>query len=65
MFTHSIDPTGNPGVWVGGLPFPKGPRHPSTPVTWSTRIREVMMRPYWEKSCSISFCPMALGRPLT
>ena len=23
------------------------------------------MRPYWEKSCSMSFWPMVLGRPLT
>lgn len=38
---------------------------PWIPVTWSTRIREVMMRPYWEKSCSSSFWVMVLGRPLT
>ena len=34
-------------------------------MTWSTRMREVMMRPYWEKSCSSSFWVMVLGRPLT
>lgn len=28
-------------------------------------MREVMMRPYWEKSCSISFWLMVLGSPLT
>lgn len=36
-----------------------------SPVTWSTRIREVIMRPYWEKSCSSSFCVMVFGKPLT
>lgn len=35
------------------------------PVTWSTRIREVIMRPYWEKSCSSSFWVIVLGSPLT
>lgn len=38
---------------------------PWIPVTWSTRMREVMMRPYWEKSCSSSFWVMVFGRPLT
>jgi hypothetical protein len=28
-------------------------------------MREVMMRPYCEKSCSISFWLMVLGSPLT
>lgn len=36
-----------------------------SPVTWSTRMREVMMRPYWEKSCSSSFWVMVFGKPLT
>lgn len=35
------------------------------PVTWSTRIREVIMRPYWEKSCSSSFWVIVFGSPLT
>lgn len=35
------------------------------PVTWSTRIREVIMRPYCEKSCSNSFWVIVLGSPLT
>lgn len=35
------------------------------PVTWSTRIREVMMRPYCEKSCSNSFWVIVFGSPLT
>lgn len=35
------------------------------PVTWSTRIREVIMRPYCEKSCSNSFCVIVFGSPLT
>lgn len=36
-----------------------------SPVTWSTRMREVIMRPYWEKSCSSSFWVIVFGRPLT
>lgn len=36
-----------------------------SPVTWSTRIREVMIRPCWEKSCSSSFWVMVFGSPLT
>lgn len=36
-----------------------------SPVTWSTRMREVMMRPYWEKSCSSSFWVIVFGKPLT
>lgn len=43
----------------------EGGAAPWIPVTWSTRIREVMMRPYWEKSCSSSFWVIVLGRPLT
>ena len=35
------------------------------PVTWSTRIREVIMRPYCEKSCSNSFWVIVFGSPLT
>lgn len=35
------------------------------PVTWSTRMREVMILPYWENNCSMSFWPMVLGSPLT
>ena len=35
------------------------------PVTWSTRIREVIMRPYYEKSCSNSFWVIVFGSPLT
>lgn len=35
------------------------------PVTWSTRIREVIIRPYWEKSCSSSFWVIVFGSPLT
>lgn len=38
---------------------------PLIPVTWSTRMREVIIRPYWEKSCSSSFWVMVLGSPLT
>lgn len=35
------------------------------PVTWSTRIREVIMRPYCENSCSNSFWVIVFGSPLT
>lgn len=49
-------------LWNNDVPW-AGVTH--SPVTWSTRIREVMMRPYWEKSCSSSFCVMVLGKPLT
>ena len=37
--------------------------HPTVP--WATRMREVMMRPYCEKSCSSSFWVMVFGKPLT
>lgn len=60
-------------VWEGStfhnLPGRKCERFPGAaaylPVTWSTRMREVIMRPYCEKSCSNSFWVIVFGSPLT
>lgn len=64
---------GKPAIWKGrifhNLPVRKYKRLPRAaaylPVTWSTRIREVIMRPYCENSCSNSFWVIVFGRPLT
>lgn len=64
---------GKIAVWEGStfhdLPGRKCERFPGAaaylPVTWSTRMREVIMRPYWEKSCSNSFWVIVFGSPLT
>lgn len=40
------------------------PRLPAIPVVWSTRTRELMMRPNRENMSSTSFWVMVLGSPL-
>lgn len=37
---------------------------PAVPVVWSTRTRELMIRPNRENMSSTSFWVMVLGRPL-
>lgn len=64
---------GKTAIWVGrifhNLPVRKCKGWSGAaaylPVTWSTRIREVIMRPYCEKSCSNSFWVIVFGSPLT